>query len=480
MNNIKRVLAILLAAVITMGMNLTAMAEENEDKAANTEAMGKITIIPPADTLATASNDYKIYKVFDASGNGTNISYRLVPGKPDAPEGFTVDKAGNVSYAGTSKGEALTQDDIDAIKKYVENDAPVATVTATGGDPVESENLANGYYFITTTTGTLVTISSTNPSAEVTDKNTFTTVVKSAGSEYSKDALNAIAAVGTSQEFTAKIKTGKGAYSVVFTDRMTDMNYNGDLKVSLMAGDGKVDVEESKETYSVSVTETGFKVIFEDKYIAGLEEGTELILNYSCKVTSDALSVNPATNVAEVTSGKSNSSTSQEIKVYNAKYAITKYDGNNQPLEGAGFVIARNEKAEAAAEGEDGTAEVLKYYQRTEDGINWVSNIDEATQYFSKGNGEVEAFTGLANGTYTVIEKTVPAGYNKAEDQTFTIKDEDYTPQNLNQTGTVINNAGLVLPNTGGIGTTLFTVIGTILVVGAGVMLVARRRMEII
>ena len=51
---------------------------------------------------------------------------------------------------------------------------------------------------------------------------------------------------------------------------------------------------------------------------------------------------------------------------------------------------------------------------------------------------------------------------------------------NLEQEAKVVNKAGVVLPHTGGIGTTIFNIIGTILVIGAGVMLVARRRMEII
>ena len=45
-------------------------------------------------------------------------------------------------------------------------------------------------------------------------------------------------------------------------------------------------------------------------------------------------------------------------------------------------------------------------------------------------------------------------------------------------TGTIVNNAGAELPSTGGIGTTLFYLIGAILVIGAGVVLVTRRRVN--
>ena len=114
----------------------------------------------------------------------------------------------------------------------------------------------------------------------------------------------------------------------------------------------------------------------------------------------------------------------------------------------------------------------------TTNAVSWVDSIDQATEYTSDAQGAVPAFTGLANGTYTLVEKTVPAGYNKAADQNFTVAENDYTATNLEQTATAINTAGSVLPSTGGIGTTIFYIIGAILVIGAGVVLVTRRRMN--
>ena len=42
----------------------------------------------------------------------------------------------------------------------------------------------------------------------------------------------------------------------------------------------------------------------------------------------------------------------------------------------------------------------------------------------------------------------------------------------------IVNKKGAELPSTGGIGTTIFYIIGTLLVLGAGVLLVTRRRMR--
>ena len=116
------------------------------------------------------------------------------------------------------------------------------------------------------------------------------------------------------------------------------------------------------------------------------------------------------------------------------------------------------------------------YYKLENGVVSWTTNIDEATEMFSNEDGKVPAFAGLANGTYTLIEKTVPDGYNGAADQTFTIAGGDYTVANLEQNATVVNKEGAVLPSTGGIGTTIFYIVGSVLLLAAAIVLIARRR----
>ena len=450
MKKMKKIFALLIAMAMVLGMSIMAFAA----------GTGTITInVPQTEQPATSETTYKIYKVFDADGNGTAISYKLVSGKTTAPAGFTVDTAGNVTYSGT--GTELTAADIAAIAAYVTEADLVATVKApAGATSVTSEALPNGYYYITTTTGTAVTVDSTNPNVTVDDKNVIPKVVKSAGTEYDAASLAAIAAVGTDQPFTAQITKTHGAKNLVFEDTMTNMSYNKDVAITVSAGTAP-----TADQAKVEETATGFKVTFDNDYIAGLADGTVITLKYTGKITSDALSTNPATNKATLTSGDGNTSTSEEVKVYNAKFTVTKQDGEKQPLAGAGFVIAN-----AAG----------KYYKLADDkkSISWVDSIDDATEYTSDAQGAVPAFTGLADGTYTLIEKTVPAGYNKAADSTFTVAGNDYTAANLEQASTVTNESGSVLPSTGGIGTTIFYVIGALLVIGAGVVLVTRRRMS--
>ena len=128
-------------------------------------------------------------------------------------------------------------------------------------------------------------------------------------------------------------------------------------------------------------------------------------------------------------------------------------------------------------------------------------NVDEeqyttaqtTAKAFVDKDGKV-VFTGLGAGTYTLTEVTTPDGYNTIKPITFTVtwtkedgftvaiaadsenKDVEITAENGILATTVINEKGTLLPDTGGIGTTIFYVIGGILMVGAGVLLLTRKR----
>jgi len=108
----------------------------------------------------------------------------------------------------------------------------------------------------------------------------------------------------------------------------------------------------------------------------------------------------------------------------------------------------------------------------------------------------------LDDGDYKISETTTPRGYNKIADILFTITAVHVTLANNptltslsgdvtsgeakfkasvedgSLTTDVINESGSTLPETGGIGTTIFYVLGTILLLGAGVLLITRRRMN--
>lgn len=135
-----------------------------------------------------------------------------------------------------------------------------------------------------------------------------------------------------------------------------------------------------------------------------------------------------------------------------------------------------------------------KYEQVTVVTKDTVSTEINATGYVDK-NG-VLTFEGLGKGTYTIKEIVAPNGYNLLKDEiTITITADAkltgctwiVTDSNSNALSvdsnhlyelTVENNAGAELPSTGGIGTTVFYVLGGLLVVCAGVLLITKRRMN--
>ena len=459
MKKFRKMIAVVLAITVamTMGIATTSMAF-----AADGTPTGTLTIKPPTGVDSAATNTYTIYKVFDAVVNpndNTKVSYKLCNGaltQAMLDAGFSVDSAGNVS--GPTE---LNDTAIAAIADYVKNVSAAGTATSTGTANATA-TLPYGYYYVTTSTGTVVTIDSNNNAPTVDDKNTVPSVDKkiTGASSVDTDGKKALAQVGTTVNYSAEITIGKGAKGYIFHDTMeTGLTYNNDAAVT--------GVTAGSTTYTVGkVGEDTFTITFEDDYVKTLAEGTKLTVTYSATVNEDAITTDPLHNTCYVSYGDKNSNhktPESSADVYEAKFTVTKKDGSSAPLAGAGFVIKN-------ADG--------KYYKIENKVVSWVNSIDDATEYTSDAEGKVQSFTGLANGTYTLEEKTVPDGYNKAADQTFTVAEHDYTAGNLEQTAEVINNAGSELPSTGGIGTTIFYILGALLVVGCGIILIARRRMS--
>lgn len=159
----------------------------------------------------------------------------------------------------------------------------------------------------------------------------------------------------------------------------------------------------------------------------------------------------------------------------------TKYDGdseNGKTLEGAGFTLYAGDVAVKLIDNGDGTYTVAD--QDAEDGY--------VTEMMTKADGLFNII-GLDAGSYTLKETTVPDGYNKCEDVAIIIKaehaeneKEDEATMTLDSASTmnnaVENKSGATLPETGGIGTTLFYLLGGLMTAGSALVLVVRRRAE--
>ena len=517
----KKILALVVAMLLVLGMTgafaATIKVGNGGENAATWAGTGPASITVTLPTPYTqeqlalgAKNDnvYHIYKVFDATVANGGISYTVMSGKTGVPTGFTVDANG---YVGHSDATELTAAEIAAIRTYISGDTPVVTVTTSNESSFTVNGLEYGYYFIDTTVGTLVTVNSTNPNASVSDKNEIPPLDKkiTGASSYDAAGLNAIAQVGTDVEFTVPLTIAKGAKNYSFHDLMTSgLKFNEDVVVYTENPGPKGTDRSSKakltagtSTYTADYTAGGngdsaytFKVDLADEYVAAHENQT-LYFVYSAKVTDDALTTDPVNNTAWLDYGENpgeNHTPKKTVHVYSAKISVYKEeevpegttgavlndaDGKYyKPLAGAGFILKNADNKYYKFVATDANGDPI---------IQWVDAEADASQYFSKADGNLDHdFVGLPAGTYTLIEKTVPASYTKAPDQTITIKpatstDSDvFTAANLIQSRTVENKQGSLLPSTGGIGTTLFYVGGGILVLAAVILLVTKRRMN--
>ena len=504
----KRVLLVI-AMVMALAMGTMVYAAS---KTIDSEKGGNasITVTLPTYTAAeiaagaTNKNTYKIYKVFDAtvSTDGKGISYTLVNGKTTAPAGFTADANGYVTYTGTGKDGELTAADIAAIKSYIGNSDLVITVETDNNESFTVTGLEYGYYFIDTTVGTLVTVNSTNPNASVEDKNEIPPLDKKITGASSVDAAGkkAIEEVGKNVEYTVKTKILKGAENYIFYDLMdAGLAYNKDVKVYTTdpASDNATELTTGWTTDDTAVAgQYTFKVTFANEYVAAHED-QDLWIKYTAKVTKEALTTEPLKNTAHLDFGHTpglHHTPYSSTETYGAKIVVLKkeevsqdtegavYDETTKkyykPLAGAGFVL------------KNADGKYYQYHAATDDAdahISWVDDIANATEYTSGNDGKLSGeFIGLAAGTYTLEEKTVPASYTKADDIDVTIrpandKNEDgkvFTADNLIQERQIENKQGSVLPSTGGMGTTIFYVIGGLLILAAAIVLISRRKVQ--
>lgn len=182
-----------------------------------------------------------------------------------------------------------------------------------------------------------------------------------------------------------------------------------------------------------------------------------------------------------------------EVVVFTYELDVNKQNEDKQPLEDAEFVFYREVNG------------VKEYVQLNDDCkiIGWTTDIAQAEVMVSDATGWFKII-GLDEGEYYLEETKAPTGYNLLQNPikveivastnnghngannalistTINIDDvEQHTP-NTDTPGfeemKVINKQGVELPETGGIGTTIFYVIGAALMIGAGVVLVTRRRM---
>ena len=319
-------------------------------------------------------------------------------------------------------------------------------------------------------------------------------------------------------------------YTIKVLGQTFTLAADGDAQEATTANGTKITVEnatpDAGRTFAIKVT---FEPT-EGKYLNAECNSKDIVVTYTSVLNADAeigATGNPNEMYIKYSNNPESDDDSEEGKtpddkviVFTYTTIVDKVDETGADLKGADFVLYK---------------EVLEDYEGAQLGSeikqNWEKKVKDAAtalkddkyyvvagQKTGSAAGSTFEFKGIDDGTYVLVETTVPAGYNAWAAQEVSISaththDTDSNPLKLTElkasalfatendpeTGTIarkdgerthtveelaegyaeiINNSGSILPETGGIGTTILYTLGGILVIGAGVLLVARRKMD--
>lgn len=501
MKQIKKFASFLLALTVVFALAATAAAETTYSITINNSATG---------------HTYEAYQIFTGDLNGTTLS-NIVWGSGISEAGKTA-LGDAATKAETLKTEADAKAFAKAVAPYLTTAAGSAN-TVTDGKYVISD-LAAGYYLVKDKDGSLtgsndsyteyiikvVSNTTANPKSSVPTvekkvKDTNDSVADST-TDWQDSADHDI---GDSVPFQLKASLANNVssyttYKVVFHDTLSPgLTYNNDAKVYIDGTETSGFTvncngnESDVSTLTVSCDDVktlgaGNSSVITVKYTATLNEYAVLGVSGNTNKVKLDYSNNP--NKSESGDNETGETPEDVAIVFTYKTVINKVTKNPNynpaeegskeyiPLTGAEFTLEKKILGD-----DSGTAATETEYWKN---ISVSKNTDST----------VFTFSGLDDGVYRLTETKTPAGYNTIEPIEFTIT-ADHTNGSLTSlSGTtteltftssaakdslsadVINQSGSTLPSTGGMGTTIFYVLGGILAVTAIVLLVTKKRMN--
>ncbi len=465
-------LVLLCTAALLCAATLPAFAE-------GAPAKGSITI-----NNAANGETYDIYRIFDlesyTTGENGKYSYTLSEKWADAGFGtadaFTTYFELENGYVHPKKGytDATAADFAVKALAFAKAHSSITndgSKEATDG-PVSFTGLTLGYYLVDTSLGTLCSLDTTNPNATIIEKNTAPTIDKKIV-ENKQLVDNNNATIGSKINYQVTIHATKGATGYVLTDTLSaGLTLDKD---SIVVKKGNDTLTAGVDTYSVTeATDHKLVITFHQALLNTMTNDTNIVVTYSATLNKDAVihgDVNK--NTVKLKYGNKSETTEKFTETHTYKFDLVKTDANNTLLAGAKF----------------------KLYDAKESGNEIkLTKVDEHT-YRPAVTGETGVvietlgdapitIQGLANGTYWLEETQQPTGYNKLTERKSVKLENGNNTANMNdktyQSGGlhIINQSGTVLPGTGGMGTTLFYIVGGGLMVAAFVLLIAKKRME--
>ena len=531
---IKKLAALLLAGALAATAALPAFAE------GETTPQYKITVENKNTNISIEGKTYSAYKVFDAVyGEGDAVSYTISSANyfytnTEAKKALDVyfeftpsANDENVIVVKTKK----SMNDADARKLADDLTGYVPTAadgTGTGSQSQKAEITvpAAGYYLVTgsakkpgsdpeetvVTAVALVPVkdanASTYPKADIPGLTKKITAVMDGTTSIPENLLDndgkaAVAKVGYVVDYELKSIVpdliGYDDYTYTFTDKMdSGLTYNDDAKVYIGTSTtalATTDVEYTKNT-------DGFTLTIPFATLSQLTTGADVYVRYSATVNDSALTYNYEKNTAklEYSNNPGNDTTNhtpeQHTYVIDINVDVNKYTADpetGEKLPGAEFKLFK---------GTNRTGNVFYKWDGTNGKVTWVAEAN-ADVFTTNGQGKLtQQIRGLDQGTYSLLETKAPSGFNPLADPVkfvISVSESGNTVTYSSKPGTVtgatidlskdhdaqpvdtidvLNNKGTELPSTGGMGTTIFYVIGGILILAAAIILISRRRVQ--
>lgn len=507
MKKMKKVMALLLSLVMVLAMSVVAFATEE-----GSTTSGTYTITAPA-----TSHQYEIYQIFTGDLHEGTLSNLKWGKNGKETEGTAV--AADVVTALTGVTGKSFNEILAVVEPYANlNSTPIATVT--NGATYEA---VAGYYLIkdkdNSVTGTdsytlyivkvvgNVTIDpkSDVPSFEKKIKDTNDTEGTTTGWQDSADYD-----IGDNVPF--KLEGTVAANYAQYKQYYFAFHDNEEEGLSFNKDSVRVYVDNTEITEGYTVVDNPadgctFEVVFNDLMAAAKEYnftvggGSKIRVEYTSKLNEKA-KIGKEGNVNSASLEFSNNPNQEQggtpdtgntpwdnVIVFTYKVVVNKIDSSKKPLAGAAFELSKKVNDEYTR------VALVNATQNTE-GKYTLSN-ETVTKFEWKG---------LDDGDYMLTEVITPAGYNTIAPIKFTVNaDHTITWEGENRntiltslTGNaatgditftanddktelatnVVNNKGSKLPTTGGMGTTIFYVVGSILVLGAAILLITKKRMS--
>lgn len=432
-----------------------------------------------------------VYRIADADIDAqNNLSYKFEAGVPEAYN--TVEKLSAIASDGTSFVQnSAMQDAAGAIAAAIATGAGYIDATA-GVDGSAQLTLGSGYY--------LVRVSATSGESYVYQNMIIDVSPKAQadGTYAAKDSQTAevkktevTVTKGVGENYAPRTDQYTVGDKVPFKVATAIPNYPADsLDAKFVIGDQptaglKIDMNSIEINgtpvadftgCSFTGTQDGYEITFDKDFILA-NPGKSIEVTYEAQLTSDAFSH----DADDVTGNKAT------VKFNPNPYdATTVMPDSSTTVQTYGYVFPK-----VGQHGEDVKAlegAVFTLYDQAGNEVK-DENGNALTSTSTIVNGKAYVyFEDLGAGTYTAKETTVPAGYLKAPDQTFTLNADVCTADN--PATTVVENNYLVndtdvvdpsapdLPVTGGAGTFAITAAGVVLVCGSLVLVARSRRKE--